>query len=69
MSTSDRTSVLTQIADIEEQLARLQEQQAGAEELLRSLRKQLERDDTVSARTRMQLGSVGTSGLLTPLVS
>jgi superfamily II DNA or RNA helicase len=51
MSSSDRTSIVTQIADIEEQLARLQERQAAAEELLRSLRKQLERDDTVSAHT------------------
>ena len=46
MSTSDRTSVLRQIADIEEQLARLREQQEDAEATLRSLRTQLELDET-----------------------
>jgi hypothetical protein len=46
MSTSDRTHVLRQIADIEEQLARLHAQQEDAEATLRSLRTQRERDET-----------------------
>src|SRR5512134_3677211 len=46
MITPDRTSVLRQVADIEERLARLHEQQEDAGATLRSLRTQLERDVT-----------------------
>jgi hypothetical protein len=68
MSTSDRTSVLRQIADIEEQLARLREQQEDAEATLRSLRTQLELDETTfrSNEDNSEQAHPPTPGNLTP---
>ena len=45
MQPSDRKSILRRIAKVEQQIARLKEQHEEAETTLRSLRKQLERDD------------------------
>ena len=44
METSERESLLRQIAEVEQQLARLQEQQEEAETALRSLRERLGKD-------------------------
>ena len=44
METSERESLLRQIAEVEQQLARLQEQKEKAETALRSLRERLAKD-------------------------
>jgi hypothetical protein len=54
METSDRNSIIRRIAEVEEQIARLQEQQGKAEATLRSLRKQLERDSAETTNNKKQ---------------
>ncbi len=51
MEISDRKSILSQIAEVERKIARLQEQRKEAETILLSLRRQLERGDFETAST------------------
>jgi hypothetical protein len=68
METPARNSILRRIAKVEEQIARLQEHQEKAETTLRSLRKQLERDDakTTSNKKHADHAHSSTAENLTP---
>jgi len=54
MKTSDREIVLHKIAEVEQQIAGLQEQQKEAETTLLSLRKQLQQNDFETASREKQ---------------
>jgi len=68
METLDRNSILGRIAEVEEQIARLQGQQEKAEATLRSLQKQLERDDakTTGNKKHADQAHASTTEHLTP---
>jgi superfamily II DNA or RNA helicase len=68
METPARNSILRRIAKVQEQIARLQEHQEKAETTLRSLRKQLERDDakTTSNKKHADHAHSSTAENLTP---